>query len=269
MPRTNKGKCALCGIEKKLTFEHIPPRAAFNFTPARPVSGMEMLIDDRLPWDTKNLHFKNSQQGMGKHSLCRACNNNTGSWYAQDYIDLALAIDQYFRDNVAIKHDTIIIDKLHPLRIIKQIASMFCSINNPYDPKFDSLRKFVLNKNQTGLDSTKYKICCYFTKSSVMKYVALSTLLYMKSGIPNVNYISEITAYPLGFLLYLNPDNTSEYKGIDITSFSKFNYDDVSEIHFPICIYEMNDIFPEHFRSKQEIIEYVEYNENFRDNKLT
>lgn len=99
-----------------------------------------------------------------------------------------------------------------------------------------------------------------------MKYVAL---LYKKSGIPNVNYISEITAYPLGFLLYLNPDNTSEYKGIDITSFSKFNYDDVSEIHFPICIYEMNDIFPEHFRSKQEIIEYVEDNENFRDNKLT
>jgi SNF2 family DNA or RNA helicase len=42
------GKCALCGKECELTFEHIPPRAAFNSTPARPVSGVEVLTEKNL-----------------------------------------------------------------------------------------------------------------------------------------------------------------------------------------------------------------------------
>lgn len=33
------GICALCGKEKELTFEHLPPNKAFNFTPAKPVNG--------------------------------------------------------------------------------------------------------------------------------------------------------------------------------------------------------------------------------------
>lgn len=64
------GKCALCGKECELTFEHVPPRAAFNSTPARPVSGNEIfkeeVINDkeRMPWDTEGLKYQNQQQGM-------------------------------------------------------------------------------------------------------------------------------------------------------------------------------------------------------------
>ena len=42
------GKCALCGKECELTFEHIPPRRAFNSTPARPVSGEEIFNVHRI-----------------------------------------------------------------------------------------------------------------------------------------------------------------------------------------------------------------------------
>lgn len=65
------GKCALCGKECELTFEHIPPRAAFNSTPARPVSGVEVLTEknlndkERLPWDTTGLRYQNQQQRHG------------------------------------------------------------------------------------------------------------------------------------------------------------------------------------------------------------
>ena len=40
------GKCALCGRECELTFEHIPPRGAFNSTPARPVLGTEIFKEE-------------------------------------------------------------------------------------------------------------------------------------------------------------------------------------------------------------------------------
>ena len=37
MRKKTIGKCALCGRIGELSFEHIPPKAAFNSTPARPV----------------------------------------------------------------------------------------------------------------------------------------------------------------------------------------------------------------------------------------
>ncbi len=89
------GKCALCGKECELTFEHVPPRAAFNSTPTRPVSENEIfkeeVINDkeRMPWDTEGLKYQNQQQGMGRYSLCHECNNNTGSWYGDAYITFA------------------------------------------------------------------------------------------------------------------------------------------------------------------------------------
>ena len=63
------GKCALCGKLKELTFEHIPPNKAFNFTPAKPISGDSLLKaatdNNRLPWDHSGLKYLNQQQGMG------------------------------------------------------------------------------------------------------------------------------------------------------------------------------------------------------------
>ena len=59
------GKCALCGKECELTFEHIPPRAAFNSAPARPVSELELLRNDyaedkgRMPWEIGGLLYEN------------------------------------------------------------------------------------------------------------------------------------------------------------------------------------------------------------------
>ena len=63
------GICALCGKEKELTFEHLPPNKAFNFTPAKPVNGEDFIhaSDDknRVPWDLSGLKYQNQQKGMG------------------------------------------------------------------------------------------------------------------------------------------------------------------------------------------------------------
>ncbi|MBP0967818.1 MAG: hypothetical protein J5722_09295, partial [Oscillospiraceae bacterium] len=49
------GRCALCGKECELTFEHIPPRAAYNSTPVKPVNGKDFFeVPDRatrMPWE--------------------------------------------------------------------------------------------------------------------------------------------------------------------------------------------------------------------------
>ena len=37
----------------------------------------------------KSLRYINQQKGAGNYTLCKECNNNTGDWYADEYIKFA------------------------------------------------------------------------------------------------------------------------------------------------------------------------------------
>ena len=81
------GKCAVCGKTGELTFEHIPPRAAFNSKPVKTVSGIEVLGNkEKMPWDLEGYRYKNNQKGNGYYNLCGSCNSYFGKWYVPSYI---------------------------------------------------------------------------------------------------------------------------------------------------------------------------------------
>ena len=242
-----------------MTFEHIPPRAAFNSTPARPVSGMDFLTEknlndtERMPWDTTGLKYQNQQQGMGRYSLCQSCNNKTGSWYGDAYVFFANAAHAAIQSYSINDPDGIGFKDIYPLRFVKQVLSMFCSVNAPNNPKLAPIRSFVLDRDASGLDKSKYKLCMYFTKSTIMKQTGF--MVMARSSIVGIEpmALSEITAYPFGFILYFDPTDTWDYQGIDITPCADCGYGDKFNIEMPWKIEEMNDIFPESFRSKEEI----------------
>lgn len=262
----NFGKCALCGKECELTFEHIPPRAAFNSERARPVAGKvlmskEVIEDqDRMPWDTSGLQYQNMQKGMGAFSLCPECNNNTGSWYGDAYVEFAQIAHIAMHKLPVEKNEQIVLKQLYPARIVKQVLSMFCSVNGPHAEALEPIRKFVLDRDAVGLDKTKFKLCMYFTKSNLMKYAGFTVLVKGLFDSPKSILVSEITAYPFGFLLYLDPHDDWEYKGTDMTACTDLGYDDIRNIVIPWKIEEMNDLFPEFLRSKDEIRQCIEEN---------
>lgn len=261
------GKCALCGKECELTFEHIPPRAAFNSTRAKAISGDKIMgNDDRMPWNIAGLPYQNQQRGMGRYTLCRECNNNTGTWYGDEYNQFAHTAWSLLHNDVVLKAQGVEIKRVYPLRLIKQILSMFCSINNFDfgDEKFEQLRKFVLDKEATNLDKDRFRLCMYFTKSDLMKYAPLSVIMVRTQKEYESIAVSEITANPMGFILYFDPISTWEYKGIDITAFADCGYDDECTITLPLCIYEVNDMFPTDYRTKEEIQACVEENRKRR-----
>ena len=80
--------------------------------------------------------------------------------------------------------------------------------------------------------------------------------------------LSEITAYPFGFVLYFNPTGTWKYHGTDITGFADVGYNDLATVEMPWCIEEMNDIFPEHYRSKEEIQKCIEKNRKWNEEHI-
>lgn len=259
--RNNIGMCALCKKRKVLTFEHIPPKAAFNSVPAKLVTGEKIMEDsERMPWDITGLRYSNQQQGMGKYSLCAECNNNTGTWYGNDYITIAQVIHHTLINDDLQKFNGLGIRKVYPLRFIKQVISMFCSINNFEDARIDELRTFVLEKDSVGINKSKYRVDMYITKSNYKKYAPLSVLVKRTTTGLESMALSEITAYPLGFVLYFDPSTTWKYDGINITNFGDCGFNDLADIEIPLCIKDANDILPTFYRSRGEVEKCIEYN---------
>lgn len=284
------GKCALCGKECEMSFEHIPPRAAFNNRPTKMYTGEKLLADgNRMPWDVQGLQYLNRQRGSGLFSLCEHCNNLTGAWYGDTYQEMAQIVASTFRKWTDETNIGIGIRDVYGARFIKQVLSMFCSVNSfdalePYrhpravadkgqhSPLFqtlidaqmalvsatnlmDELRTFVLDRDAVGLDRRKFKVCMYLTRSPLLKLNGLSTVINIESN--SFVTVSEITAYPFGFLLFVNPPEGIRYQGVDITPLADWGYNDKATIEFPLQIVEMNTYLPNDFRSKDEIVEGI------------
>ncbi len=112
------------------------------------------------------------QNGSGLECLCQKCNNDTGGWYGKSYIDFAEKIEEYIDDIMLSNRDNVDIKHIFPLQIIKQICSMFCSINCD-DKRIDELRRFVLEKETVGINTDKFKILMGFTNNEEFVYVGL------------------------------------------------------------------------------------------------
>lgn len=60
--------------------------------------------------------------------------------------------------------------------------------------------------------------------------------------------LSEISTYPIGFTLYIDKP-----EGVEITSFSEWDYEDESDVEIIIPKLECNTIFFDDYRTKEEI----------------
>jgi 5-methylcytosine-specific restriction endonuclease McrA len=79
--RKEFGKCRICGNDGQLSFEHVPPQAAFNNAPA---VGYTMDEHLRAEGDLALMRGEKSQRGVGAFTLCIKCNNDTGAWYGTE-----------------------------------------------------------------------------------------------------------------------------------------------------------------------------------------
>lgn len=83
------GICRICGENKELTFEHVPPETVFNKGVVRNVT-LDAVIKDtvkenKLPWEINYGKGKIKQRGRGGFYLCGDCNSCTGQWYVPEY----------------------------------------------------------------------------------------------------------------------------------------------------------------------------------------
>lgn len=257
------GKCALCGKKGKMTFEHIPPRAAFNATHAKPITIGSMLKGNKkYPWDVDGIKYIDQQAGTGVYSLCEACNKITGSWYGKAYQCFAAKGIEVVTTKIDSIYHSVEFKEVYPLRFIKQIVSMFCSINP--DANMEDLRKFVLDRDAVGIDKKKYKLCMFFTRSTTKRNSGLMATANIPNG--EVILFSEIVACPFGFVLYFDPSDNIETQGFDITALADYQYDNLCNITMPLVFREINNWMPYDYRTKSEIEKAIKTTEGTKLN---
>lgn len=253
------GICHICGRRGKLTAEHVPPRKAFNDSKIYRCNVSKFLGRSQLPWDTDGVKMRQSQRGMVFEVLCETCNNNTGSWYGPAYIDFACQGYRALNNSAhqGQKEIEVTFSSVYPLRIIKQILSMFCSINSEeFIAKHPYLRKLILNKNERGLNPDKYTVFMFIPYASIARYAGVTGVLHFRGDSVEKSVFSEMIVPPYGFVLRLRGD---EFKDLcDITFFAnQFEYNDERDIRLTIPIKDVHTYFPGDFRTKDEVIEDV------------
>lgn len=225
MSTSHNGICHICGKECELTFEHIPPKKAFNWHQARIYNGYEALSKSQ----GGPARYINSQQGMGKYSLCKDCNNLTGAWYAPAYSKFALDVIKSLQNNEPLTHGDVVTYTFKgapPLQIVKQIVAMFCSLLPYQDVRRLGFDNLLLERERNTVNKEAFDLRMYLTpieNGQVMIGPAVAE--YMIENTIKTGWVVDIGAYPFGFILNLTPEIPVEY-GTSIMNMFDVKYED-------------------------------------------
>ena len=255
------GKCRICGKDAVLTYEHVPPKNAFNSHTVVEYSFDQVInmIGDskRLPSDYSEIKGKYNQKGGGGYILCHSCNNNTGSWYMNEYVTFVNTLSDMIQKE-GFKEETLYgftLENLHPLRIFKAIITMMCDTNQ--DCLGDNnLREFLLNKESNNFDSEKYQVYAYLVTPRSNRVTGRIVLGIKNCAEPVL--LSEVSHYPIGFAMYIDKPKDFEPFGVNINSLVHHTYEEKCNLVFPCMPYvNLHSKFPVDHITKDEMLKYV------------
>lgn len=259
---SRKGNCHICGEYGALSFEHVPPQSAFNdqkvITPD--INSVLRMRDlDRLA----ALKGKQSQRGQGGYTLCGKCNSRTGHWYGANYAAWVYQGANYLSKSKDKKTKLAYPYYISPLRVIKQVACMFFSVNAPqFRESHWELEKFVLDKDATGLPRS-VKFYVGFLNSDRGRQAGVSASLQLDDGssTPSRRVYSEISFFPFSYILSL--DSTApEYEMLDITFFANYGYNEFALLYLPIPPLSVYTAFPGDFRDRETVLQQLDRSGN-------
>lgn len=213
-----QGICSLCGELKNLSFEHVPPKSAFNNKPIH-IQTHDHLFNQNSPFFGKRM---TSNKGFGSFTLCESCNNTTGGWYARDFGSFAHQGMDIIR---SLKKPALFITGIYdimPLRVIKQTLTMFlCADKSGHLRSQKDLIEFIQKKEIKGIPA-RFKVFLYSTLSQKKRMMGYSVVYNHLHGIQKW---SEINFQPFGYLL-AEESHAAQKDQFDMSCFGNYDYDE-------------------------------------------
>lgn len=250
--KENQGICHLCGNYGDLTLEHVPPRAAFNNRRTIKVEFEDVI---KLGPD-EPAKGPVQQGGISYYTLCAQCNNNTGRWYGKHFV-------AWCYQGMSILQSTggtptlIYMNYIFPLSILKQIITMFFSVNNKhFGLKNPELVDFVLNKQKRHL-SPRYRFFVYYNLSSRFRSSGVTGRLNILTS--EMKLFSEIAFPPFGYVLSIDSDPPDK-RLYEITHFSHYCYNEFKVMNLQLPPLPVHSWIPGDYRDKEQINETYKRN---------
>lgn len=236
MVEVEKGFCCICGLEKNLTYEHIPPQGSGNSLNVKSyklnyinAKDEENLLKNLGKHTFVNLiegkKYKPHQRGFGIHGTCESCNSTIKAVYDKDYINLTNWMLQLIKNETRLISEDSKSVKIKcpfefvPIHFVKCVIAMFGVLyGKSLFEEHVGLRDFVMNSGSLAFDGKRYKLYMYLLKSqiiykcepaatgNVLTLEGKEQLLGIVNGKINPPLSLEFGAYPFGFVLDI--DNT-------------------------------------------------------------
>lgn len=237
------GICRICKTKKRLTFEHVPPKVAFNKHTRYYSIPMEEYSSIKNPLEI-NIKGQIQQGGHGYYSLCGECNSFLNKYYVRSYSNWA-NIGMSLLLNYNFDYIHFYAEELNPKRVLKHIISMFISMNDTwFTEQYPELLEFVKFPENNNLPN-KYRLFCYLNNEGQMRM--------SKWNFTNTHgIICESTFRPYGYVLNIE-NNESIDKLTDISNFKDFSDERNHTVELGLYKHPTYLPIPLDFRSKEEI----------------
>jgi len=248
-------RCRLCGEERPLTFEHIPPRAAYNRGRVSMLGIEAWLAHDADP-DGPAPKRRIQQRGSGAYSLCAECNNLTGRLYVPELRAWVQAgaeglfgnpgLAAQFREEQRTVYAEWKLQSCRPGRFLKQVATMLLAMSPPgLGDRFPELRNYARDPGKVGLPTElQFYLALYAGPNS--RYVAGGAEASLDGG--GIHHVYELAAPPFAYILSL-AEQTPAIEAGNISNFATVGIDDTANVEMQMIIGYGETPFPLDFRS--------------------
>jgi hypothetical protein len=245
------GTCHLCGAVGPLTFEHIPPRAAFNDARVLEADIDKLMVADRLlSADEAGGTYK--QQGAGNYTLCGACNSESGSWYGNEYVSVVKTLYGLSRATPPFAPCYFALE-FRPLRFLKQVVAMFASACGPgFTTKHPDVVRFIKNKQSRDLPTNLNFYMSLFdvAGSQAVRQSGITGGANLATG--RIDIISEICFPPFNLVMSFS-GRSPDPRLFEITWFKNYGYGESSLIFFKLISLPVNSFLPVDYRTREQL----------------
>lgn len=248
------GICRICKKKTELSFEHIPPKSAFNkYTKFRSVPYLEYVQNSHRK-DYKPTS-KLQQGGLGSYCLCINCNSFLGLNYVPDYFKMAQVGKSIFQ-NKDFQKAVFTTMEISPLKLLKQTIAMFICMNEAdFTDEYPELLHFIKNPKEKSLPD-KFRVFMYLNNSGQIRKL---TMMYTN----HYGLVNELAFPPFGFVLSIN--SNASFPMTEITHFKNIDLDYQGNVNYELLNHPTHLPFPVDYRTLEEIEEAVKENEKYEE----
>jgi len=238
-----EGFCWLCGQYRKLTREHIPPRAAFNNNSVLLLAVEEKTRETgRLEWNGR------VEEGLIVRSLCGDCNSRGGAKYGNHYVDFIAKVAPIV-ERARDREEFVLSGVRRPLSILKQIVQSFVSANGPHFVAANPwIRKFVRNSRNMDWPPNLFAYI-FATNTKGGRKTGLAGFYDFEKK--HIRTVAEFTFWPLGMILSFDP--LDEFPVTPIHQWAKFDYSWQGQLDVPLIVNPASSAYSLDFRTRDEI----------------